>query len=167
MKPIACILLLASLTAAQADDPAPMPECALEVCAEKPGPKTEAIPKQHADEKKVAIKLEHLKREANGRYIATFRLINPGKQKLSYYMYPMGQPKADTQVQKQGKWVYPEWHALVSAAFRQFTVESGQSVVFVEELNGADLPARIGIGCWNPDAKVHRQETIWSEPVER
>ncbi len=162
--------IIGSLTVLYADDPAPMPECALDVVEqldeEKVQIKTEAIPKEYAEEKKAAIKLEHLKRDAEGNYIATFRIINPEKKRLSYYMYPSGMPKTDSQILKDGKWIDPDMR-LISAPFQQFTVGVGQSLVFEDSVNGTDMPARIGISCWDPDDGAHKRFTIWSDPIER
>ena len=124
------------------------------------------IPKPYAAETKPAIRLEHLKRDAESKYIGTFRIINPGKVKLSYYVYPGGMPKTDRQILKDGKWIDPDM-GLVSAPFQEFTVGVGQSVVFKDSVNGADMPARIGISCWHPDAGVHKRFIIWPDSIER
>ena len=130
-------------------------------------PKTEAIPKAYAAESKAAIKLENLKRDADGNYVATYRFINAGKKDISYYIYPGGSPKLKIEVQKDGQWVMPGWFPLVSAAFREFVVKPGQSVVFTEDVKGAELPARVGIGCWDTDTTTHKYFTVWSDPIER
>ncbi len=161
---IAIFYVFSCLVAAQAQDQVPAAECAHQA-EERVQPKTEAIPKAYNTEIKVVIKMEQLKRDADGNYIATFRLINPGKEKLSYYTFPDGSPKTDTQVRRDGQWDGP--HILGNADFREFSLDAGQSTVFTEALDGADLPARIGIMCWFSEAEAPKYTTIWSDPVER
>ena len=129
--------------------------------------KSAAIPESYSAENKVAIKLEHLKRDANGWYVATFRIINPGNDKISYYAYPGGSPKTDTQILRDGKWGYPDWRAMINARFREFSIEPGQSLVFSEQVRGTVLPARIGISCWRAADEARKRFTIWSDPIER
>ena len=129
--------------------------------------KPEAIPKKYAAETKAAIKLENLTREAGGDYVATFRFINPSKNKISFYTVQGGAWKTEIQFKEQGEWVRPECHVFVSARYQELTVEPGQSVATTEKLNGAELPARIGISCWHTDSGPGKRFAIWSDPVER
>ena len=163
-----------SIMAIYADGPVSEPAFVPEImpvveeqAEELPEVKLDAIPKRYETETKAAIKLEGLKRDADGDYVASYRFINPAKHKISLYVFPDGTPKTKYQIEKEDKWVDPNAHAFVSANFRELTVDPGKSLAFTEELDGAVMPARIGIMCWNAEAGVPVYATIWSDPVER
>ena len=173
MKPtfIITLLGLCGLSAAFADKPKPLPEARInpkiwvEVCEEKPEPKTELIPKMYAEEKGLAIKMESLVRN-NGFYQAKFRIINPTKKPMIFTGYSEASPITKTQHWVDGKWTDERRVLRCGTGLQDCTIAPGESAVFQATLQGDKLPSRIGLAYRT--SETHSQTTdVWSEKVER
>ena len=182
MKTIAIVtsLSLCALFAAHAEkpapkpecalDPAPKPECALEVISPvgaNAKPQTEAIPKEHAGEKAVAIKLEGLKQV--GERLAmqvTLRIINPTDKPVIFTGYSEASPITKTQHLKDGKWVDEKQLLRCGTGLRSCTIAPGQSAVFNAAVYGETMPTRFGIA-YRTSEKQPKTQDVWSEKIER
>ncbi len=159
---IACLSLGASVLADPPRDERhghPVPE---------PKPETEAIPKEHAGEKDIAIKLEKVKQHRSLLGVeASLRIINPTDKDMIYTGLWASSPHIRRQQWKDGRWVEaeltedentkPGWsHAI--------TLPAGQSVVFTMNIGAEQMPARIGLDC-TQEGKA--KFTVWSDRIER
>ena len=134
-----------------------------------PKPETEAIPKEYAGEKQVAIKLEKIdQQQAILGMQLTLRIINPTDQEVSYMGFYASSPKI-----KRQRWVDGKWQdakepdgALIKPgiSMRAITLPPGQSVVFVMGVTAEHLPSRVGL-----DYTVANKApfTVWSDKIER
>ena len=179
MKPTALItcLCLAALPAAFADKPKPLPdapEIVRPIGRIQPGQgdleavqPTEAIPKDYANEKAIAIKLESLVRN-NGFYQVKLRIINPTDKPMTFRGFSETSPITKIQHWQDGKWVEERRFLKCGTGLRQCTIAPGQSATFGASVEGDKLPTRIGIAYTNvPRLEGSPQPVVWSEKIER
>lgn len=133
---------------------------------EEAKPQTEAIPKQYADHKEVAIVLEDLKQI--GERLAmqvTLRIINPTDKPFTFTGFSEQSPILKVQHMKAGKWVDEPRVLRCGTGLRQCTIAPGQSAVFYEAVYSETMPTRFGIS--HTVEGANEPQVVWSEKIER
>ena len=166
MKALCLLSCLSVLVTPLASGDEPLQVDVLDLEQAQPKPKTEAIPKEHAGHKEIAIILEDLKRADTGLYFQlTFRVINPTSEAMHFTGYSEQSPLTKTQRWVDGEWVGKREVLRCGTGLRQCTVAPGQSAVFQTGVQGDLLPVRIGIGYSH--GKNKKLKLVWSEKIER
>ena len=129
-------------------------------------PETEAIPKEHAGHKQIAIVLDDLERVGERLAMrATLRIINPTDKPMKFTGYSEKNPIAKIQHLKDGEWVEEERILRCGTGLRPCTIAPGQSAVFKATVNAETMPTRIGVDY--RVGQVGQLHTVWSEKIER
>ena len=123
------------------------------------------IPKQHANETEVCLKLGGMS-EKDGYHTVNIHMINPTNKPISFTGYSESSPWYKIQRRVNGKWVDHPVGWFWGTGLRPCVISSGQSSVIPVYLKKGLLPIRVGVeyaSGMNPKKQLH---IVWSRKIE-